>query len=298
MKSSVETGIANSDGNNAMPDKIFEEIVAIAKDHAGLTISDKKRALVQSRVSKRLRALGLTDFNDYVDLVASGERSIELPNMISALTTNVSSFFRENHHFEKLKTEILPPLIEHAKSGGRVRIWSAGCSSGQEPYTIAMLLLQEQAKVCELNVKVLATDIDQEILSIAKKGEYDANQLEDIPIDLRNRYFRATVESPDTFVASSELRDLVTFRELNLLKSWPMRGEFDVIFCRNVVIYFDDLTQKSLWPRFRSKLTENGTLFVGHSERIATPEKFGFEACGVTTYDACMSAESIDRKSI
>ena len=271
---------------SAMPDRVFDAIVRIAKDEAGLMITEKKRALVQSRVSRRLRALELSDFDAYLQRVSSGEDPGELANMISVLTTNVSSFFRENHHFDTLRSQILPELLNRAVRGERIRLWSAGCSSGQEPYTLAMLLLEQDPTAARLDVKILATDIDQSILQRARSAEYDQEQMSSVPHAFQDKYFAAAEENDGHRVVAETVRNLVSFRELNLLKDWPMRGLFDVIFCRNVVIYFDETTQRGLWPRFRSKLRHGGSMFVGHSERIPEPGGFGFEASGVTSYRA------------
>ena len=269
-----------------MSDETFRTITKIAKKKAGLMISDRKRTLVHSRISRRLRALGLHGFDDYVALVSSQSGSAELSHMISALTTNVSSFFRENHHFQQLRDTILPLKLKEARSGGRLRIWSAGCSSGQEPYSIAMEILALEPKAHQFDVKILATDIDQNILATAKSGLFDQDDMKHVPESYRGRFFGRPQDPEHPYEVQKELRDLVFFRSLNLLNDWPMRGPFDVIFCRNVVIYFDENTQRQLWTRFRKSLARGGSLFVGHSERIATPGEFGFCADGVTGYRA------------
>jgi len=266
-----------------MSDRVFEAVSALAHREAGLLIPASKRALVQSRISRRLRALGLTDFESYLGIVEAPEGRDERRNMVSVLTTNVSSFFRESHHFETLAS-LAPSLVARARAKDRIRIWSAGCSSGQEPYTIAITLLESGADAGAQDIRILATDIDPAILDIARLGEYDTAQMEGVPAKIRQRYFE---ELPGGRArAGARLREVVHFRELNLLAPWPMKGRFDAIFCRNVVIYFDEATQARLWPRFRAALTDEGHLFVGHSERVPDPGSVGFEACGITTYRA------------
>lgn len=286
MNTNTAINMNPSSQSEEMSDADFESIVKIAKDQAGLMITEKKRALVQSRITKRLRALGLADFKSYLATVSSVEDPTELAKMISVLTTNVSSFFRENHHFNKLRDEILINQLERAKGGERVRIWSAGCSSGQEPFSIAMTILDALPEVDRYDIKILATDIDQEILKVAKKAEYERDQLTEVPDHFQRRYFETTSNNPNSVTVVGAVRELVSFRELNLLHDWPMRGPFDAIFCRNVVIYFDEQTQLSLWPKFRDKIGIGGTLFVGHSERIPDPSQFNFAVDGVTSYCA------------
>jgi chemotaxis protein methyltransferase CheR len=266
-----------------MPEDVFAAISQLGHSEAGLMIPASKRALVQSRISRRLRALGLSDFREYLALVMSGTEAGERRHMVSALTTNVSSFFRESHHFETL-AKLAPGLIERARAGEKVRLWSAGCSTGQEPYSIAMTLLEADSRARGLDIRILASDIDPAVLSVARRGAYDESLMSGVPAASRSRHFQ---HRPDRlFEASAALREMISFRELNLLGPWPMAGRFDAIFCRNVVIYFDEATQAKLWPRFREALVEDGMLFVGHSERVPAPATIGFRASGVTTYSA------------
>ena len=195
----------------------------------------------------------------------------------------VSSFFREGHHFATLR-EAAPHLCSRAKSGEKIRIWSAGCSSGQEPYSIGMTLLEAEPSIGQHDLRILATDIDPVILAHARSARYGSLQMSGISEDFRARYFEAT--GGDTFVVKEAVRSLVSFRELNLLRDWPMQGSFDVVFCRNVVIYFDEETQLGLWPRFRRILADEGLMFLGHSERIPDAATMGFLPDGITTYRA------------
>ncbi|MEM9709091.1 MAG: protein-glutamate O-methyltransferase [Pseudomonadota bacterium] len=273
-------------GNREMPDDVFAAIISIAHAEAGLLITEKKRALVQSRITRRLRALKIKDFRDYIDFVKSTAGAEEVGNMISVLTTNVSSFFREEHHFETIRSDIAPKLITRAKENKRIRIWSAGCSTGQEPFTLAMLLKEMEPRIFEYDVKVLATDIDPNVISHALAARYDALQMSSIPDDIQSKYFKFDAGADRSGIVIDEIRQAIEFRQLNLLKDWPMKRKFDIIMCRNVVIYFDEETQARLWPKFRNQLADDGHLFIGHSERIIKPDELGFEPAGITMYRA------------
>ena len=172
-------------------------------------------------------------------------------------------------------------MAEKLASGKRIRLWSAGCSSGEEPYTLGMELLTAVPKAAEADALILASDIDPKILEVAQKGEYRPSDLDQVPEDRRKRFFS---REGDTCSAMPELRNLIRFRRLNLHSTWPMQTSFDAIFCRNVVIYFDDDRQRALWPRFREALEPGGWLILGHSERISPPGEFGFTSTGVTIY--------------
>ena len=205
--------------------------------------------------------------------------------MISALTTNLTRFFREPHHFDHLKAHVLPPLIARLRKGGRVRLWSAGCSNGAEPYSIALCLLELMPEAADYDVRVLATDIDDRMIEYGRAGAYDAEQARSIPAALRDRWMgRHADKAGADWRAGPELQRLVAFRELNLVGAWPMRGRFDAIFCRNVVIYFDESTQAEMWSRFADRLEPGGRLYIGHSERVAGAAEQRFESDGVTTY--------------
>ncbi len=261
--------------------KTFERVARLAAEEAGLTIAPTKRAMVQSRIFKRVRALGLGTFEAYLDLVESASGVDERRQMICALTTNVSHFFRERHHFDTLRDKILPGLVKRAAQGGRVRIWSAGCSSGQEPYSIAMEILRLDPRAGDRDIRILATDIDNQILDVARRATYETSQMQGVEAPDRRTFFD---EAAGRFTVKQPVRALVSFNELNLLAKWPMKGRFDAIFCRNVVIYFEDATQRKLWPRFEAALMPGGSMFVGHSERIPEMPGSAFRNTGVTTY--------------
>ena len=263
----------------------FKAIANIAYKDAGLVFPPEKASLVQSRINRRLRQLKLGSFSDYTAYVESEQGRDERRKMIFSLTTNVSSFFREPHHFDIFRDQVLPGLLVRARAGERIRLWSAGCSTGQEPYSIAMLLLDAAPDVADLDVKILATDIDPNVLITAKQAYYISNVIKDIDLTLQKKYLEpATRGAQAGYVITKTVRDLVSFRELNLLVQWPISGTFEVIFCRNVVIYFDEKTQLSLWPKFESVTAPGGWLFVGHSERLSEKLVTNFTTAGPTAY--------------
>jgi len=266
----------------ALSDKAFACIAELAHREAGLYLAPGKSAMVRTRLARRLRALGLKSFDEYCSLVRDPGQSQELATMVSALTTNVSHFFREEHHFDILRDRVLPAL--RARANRRIRIWSAGCSNGQEPYSIA-ITLREAAIPAESDVRILATDIDPNVIAHARAGHYNSQMMTGLSPERRDRFFQPSGPSqPDSWRPKSDLSNLITFRELNLLRDWPMRGPFDVIFCRNVVIYFDQDTQDRLWQRFAAMLAPDGWLFLGHSERISEQHLPLFASRGVTSY--------------
>lgn len=256
----------------------------ILKNESGIVLSDSKASLVYSRLTKRLRKLGMSKFSDYCSYIKTQEGEEEQKEMLAALTTNVTSFFREPHHFEHLRSRILPNLIKSAKFGGRVRMWSAACSSGQEAYSIGLTLLSLMPDADNYNIRILATDIDKNILSKARDGIYEKALISSIPTDMQAKGFNSLDANKDFAQVNEKLKRLVSFRQLNLIGDWPMSGKFDVIFCRNVVIYFDNKTQENLWLRLAEKLDNNGVLYVGHSERISDPSLIGVKNDGLTTY--------------
>ncbi len=265
--------------------KAFERIAAIALADAGLDIAPSKMAMVHTRLARRLRALGLADYEAYCSLIESPEGSDERREMISSLTTNVSHFFREDHHFERLVQEVLPGLRKKIEAGQRVRIWSAGCSNGQEPYTIAMSILENYALPEQADLRILASDIDPKVVAFARRGAYDERMVSGVAAELLEKYFtRQKTGTGTTWVTSQQLKRLISFRELNLLKPWPMQGKFDVIFCRNVVIYFNEETQQELWKNFARILHPGGWLFLGHSERVSEHYLDLLSPAGMTTY--------------
>jgi chemotaxis protein methyltransferase CheR len=271
-------------GEFSLTTRDFERIAAIVHAEAGILLHSNKMNLVYSRLAKRLRMLGLRSFKDYCALVADPQAQAERGAMIRALTTNVTRFFREPHHFDHLKSSLAPGLRAKAMQGGRVRLWSAGCSSGQEPYSIALTLLSMFPEAGSYDVKILATDIDENMIEKGQAGIFDRSTIADVPPDLRQRWFTPLEGRGGAVQAGEELRALVTFKKLNLIGAWPIKSRFDAIFCRNVVIYFDAETQTTLWSRIVPLLNPSGALYIGHSERVAGPAEKLLVSDGITTY--------------
>lgn len=261
----------------------FRHIAQTLHAHAGIALSEGKAALVYSRLAKRLRVLGLRSFRDYCALIDGVEGVDERQAMMAALTTNVTRFYREPHHFDHLRDKVMPELAAKARAGGRVRLWSAACSNGQEPYSMAMTVLDVLPEAAELDVRILATDIDPNMVAEGAAGVYSDDLLAPVPVASR-KHFTPIAGAPGRFSADATLRRLVAFKELNLIGDWPMRGRFDVIFCRNVVIYFDDATQERVWGRFTPILNPGGVLYIGHSERVTGPAAHVLQPAGLTTY--------------
>jgi chemotaxis protein methyltransferase CheR len=261
----------------------FRQISAIMHAETGVLLDDSKTNLVYSRLAKRLRLLGLKNFSEYCALIDS-EDGEERDAMIAALTTNVTRFFRETHHFEHLKTSLLPMLIERAKQGEKIRLWSAACSSGQEPYSMALTVLSQLPEAAKYDIKILATDIDPNMIAFGEAAIYDASLMADIPTELSRRWFAPAKEQPGFFAAGEELRRMVSFRKLNLIGDWPMQGKFDAIFCRNVVIYFDDPTKAKIWDRMVRLMSPDAALYIGHSERVGGQAEQLLRSDGITTY--------------
>ena len=270
------------EGEFAFTEADFRKIAAMLHGDAGIALPQDKATLVYSRLAKRLRALGLASFKDYCALVATSQGLDERQRMLAALTTNVTRFFREPHHFDHLRQEVLPALATRARAGGRVRLWSAACSSGQEPYSVAMTVLSALPEAAELDVRILATDIDPNVVAEGREAVYADALLTGISEENCRRWLRPA--GTGQMRMADELRALIAFRELNLIGEWPMKGRFDVIFCRNVAIYFDDETQSRLWSRFTPSLAAGGMLYIGHSERVAGPAAAELEPAGITTY--------------
>jgi chemotaxis protein methyltransferase CheR len=262
----------------------FDKISKIVHAETGIVLPANKVNLVYSRLAKRLRILEIKTFREYCDLIAEHAGKEERLAMIAALTTNVTRFFREPHHFEHLRDKMMPLLIEALRNGERVRLWSAACSSGQEAYSMALTILSVLPDATHYDIKILATDIDPNMIAQGEAGLYDASLMSGVPPAFKQRWFKPREPGSNIYEVSRDVRALVTFRQLNLLESWPMKGRFDAIFCRNVVIYFDSETQERLWTRMSSLLHPQGTLYIGHSERVNGAAERLFVSSGITTY--------------
>jgi chemotaxis protein methyltransferase CheR len=265
-----------------LTDSEFDRLRDLVHAHTGIALSDAKRELVYGRLARRLRKLNLTSFAEYCHLVESGE-SEELEELTNAITTNLTSFFRENYHFEQLAAEVIPQIAANRGAARRVRLWSAGCSTGEEPYSLSVVLNEALARMPNWDIKLLATDIDSKVVATATEGVYAAERFKGVPKDRIKYWFEPVPGRPGFSAASAALKSLITFKQLNLLDPWPMKGPFDVIFCRNVVIYFDKPTQRALFDRMAKLQEPGGWLFVGHSENLLNVTR-RYEPVGRTVY--------------
>ena len=266
----------------ALSDTDFATLAALIHRDTGIVIGATKRSMLISRLTRRLRQLSVPDFATYIRLLDAPEGEDERSALISAITTNVTGFYREPHHFEAL-VKMAPDLLARARSGARVRLWSAACSTGQEAFSMAAALLDAVPDIARHDLLILATDIDPKVIEQARSGTYDRAALGEAAPPVLRRFL---VEGPEPgrIATSPALGALIRFEVLNLLAPWPFQGSFDVIFCRNVFIYFDDATRRSLLMRFAARLRPGGTLFLGHSERLDAALEPYFESVGWTEY--------------
>ncbi len=265
---------------HTLSNKDFNWICKFVYDSTGIVLDERKREMVYRRLMRRTRDTKLSSFNDYLDHLKSSKE--ELPYFINAITTNLTSFFRENHHFEFLKKEFFPRLL--AQPGQRrLRIWSAGCSTGEEPYSIAITVREAmQAHLADWDVKILATDLDSDVVAQGKSAIYKADRIDGLDKHIVKRWFKQNTTS-GLVKTSPELAELIAFKQLNLFEPWPMKGPFDIIFCRNVVIYFDKPTQQNLFQNFYNILKPGGYLIIGHSESLGAMQT-QFTAKGKTVF--------------
>jgi chemotaxis protein methyltransferase CheR len=246
--------------------KQFQKISAMVYQTAGINLKEGKEALVRARLMKRLRFLGMSRVEDYIEFIDSDQGTDEVVALIDVMTTNKTSFFREVDHFHFLRDQVLPGL--HVP---RVRFWSAACSSGEEPYSLAILLREHLPAVARKDVRILATDISRRMLDKALQAVYPQNAVDEVPSPAYRKYFSALRNDRcGSCQVAAEVRTLVHLAHLNLMDPWPMKGPFQVIFCRNVMIYFDKSTQQELINRFWDYLEPGGYLFVGHSEGLSS----------------------------
>lgn len=270
-------------------EKDFRHLAELTRERTGIVLSEAKRNLVYSRLSRRLRSLSMRTFRDYRALIDSDAGETELTNMINAITTNLTKFFREDHHFEHLRNHVLEGTLRRSRQGEekKLRIWSAGCSSGEEAYSIAMTVADTVRNLENWDARILATDLDTNMLATGAAGRYTSERIEGVPDTFRKRYFVEVGGSNGAGPAwqvSSNLRRMIAFKHLNLLHQWPLRQKYDAIFCRNVVIYFDAQTKQQLVDRYVQQLKIGGVLYLGHSESLLKPGEF-IKAVGHTTYE-------------
>jgi len=262
----------------------FRSLSKLAYEQAGIVLAESKRNLIYGRLSRRLRALELSTFRDYRAYLTGAGGAGEMQNFVNSISTNLTKFFRESHHFDHFRSTVVVPYAQARGRGNRrLRIWSAGCSTGEEPYTIAVILQREMADIARHDVRILATDIDTEVLAKAAQGEYPENSIEDVPKAYRNYFEQNPGGRGSTVRLSAATRSLIAFRQLNLLNTWPFRGQFDAVFCRNVMIYFDTPTKAALVERFVERLIPGGWLYIGHSESLLGSHN-GLKLMGRTIY--------------
>ncbi len=252
--------------STALDDNDFMKISRLVYRLCGINLKVGKKALVRARLMKRLRSLGLGSIRDYIRYLESNQGRRETRLLIDAMTTNKTSFFREIEHFNYLGDEILPSL-----KNSRLRFWTAACSSGEEPISLSILLKEKLQDIESRDVRILATDISMKMLEIAKRAVYEKEALAGLPANYLAKYFMMIQKGPPpAYQVKDTVRSLIKVAWLNLMDSWPMKGPFNVIFCRNVMIYFDKPTQQKLISRFWDLLGPQGYLFVGHSEGLSS----------------------------
>ncbi len=255
-----------------LSDRLFQQFSSLVYEECGIHLHKGKKSLLEARLAKRLRATGLTSPKEYYDFIHSEEGQEERIQFFNAVSTNLTYFFREPKHFEFLEQKALPEIVQRNRKEGtsRIRIWSAGCSTGEEPYSIAMCVLENLDHAARWDFKILATDISTRVLQVAQNGVYEKSKIQNVPPALRSRYFLPYADGgrKGLYQVSKELKRVVTFRRLNLKDPYPFKGPFDVIFCRNVMIYFDKPTQEMLIQKMAHYLRPGGYLFVGHSESL------------------------------
>jgi chemotaxis protein methyltransferase CheR len=250
----------------------FDRLREMVYRHCGIHLKEGKQELVRARVARRLRTGAFPSLNAYLDFVVRDKTGREMTDLIDSISTNLTSFFRESGHFTFLREQFLPQLLERKRRAGcnTIRAWSAGCSTGEEPYSLAMLLHETVIALGGWDVKILATDVSRRVLRIARGGLYPENKIGRVPEHMRAKYFRrAQRESEEGFFVEPRIRQLIQFNYLNLMEKWPFSGQMDFIFCRNVMIYFDQPTQERLIQRFYTHLQDGGVLMTGHSESLS-----------------------------
>jgi chemotaxis protein methyltransferase CheR len=247
-------------------DREYKQFCDFIYTHSGIRLHDGKKEMVKARVGKQVRAKKLSSFREYFELVQEDGTKIELVKLLDTISTNLTYFFREPQHFKYLEEKVLTEL-NHA-GAKKMRIWSAGCSTGEEPYTLAMVFM-ENMKTAAADWQILATDLSTKVLDKAIRGVYTREKVRSVRPDLLRKYFQKGVNSHTGFYKiKKELHDRIHFARLNLMESFPVKGPFDLIFCRNVMIYFDRTTQENLANRFYTVLKPGGLFFVGHSESL------------------------------
>ena len=262
--------------------KDFNYLRNITNKKTGIMVSDDKFDMFYARLSKHVRRLGLSDFHDYCQVISRGE-SQEMITLINSVTTNLTSFFREKHHFDYMKSDFIPGHVKNKQDRKLLRIWSAGCSTGEEPYSIAMQALESLPLGWQ--VKITATDVDTDVLAKARTGVYSASKLDGVSDSRLKRWFYKGSESKEGYVkVRKELTDVIEFKQLNLIDNWFFQDKFDLVFCRNVLIYFDIDTKKKIADKFHRVTQDDGCLMIGHSESLFNVSS-KFKLIGNTIYE-------------
>ncbi len=254
-----------------LTDTEFDKISRLVYEQCGINLSDGKKELVKARLGKRIRSGQFGSFRNYYQFVVKDQSGQELVHLLDAISTNFTFFFREEEHFSYLRSEILPALMDKKRNNGRcLRFWSAGCSSGEEPYSIAITLLEEVKNPQGWSLSILATDISTKVLKVAESGVFQKDRVHSIPSPLVKKYFlKGEGNWEDHVRVKDHVKEHIQFRRLNLMESFHFKEAFDCVFCRNVMIYFDKKTQADLVNRFHGCLEKGGFLFIGHSESLA-----------------------------
>lgn len=259
----------------------FNILRKLSNEYSGIIVSDDKFDMFYSRLSKRVRLLGLQNFKEYCRYLENNADT-EFTEFINSVTTNLTSFFRENHHFEYLRDVVIPMLLKKNALTKKITLWSAGCSTGEEPYSLAMTLLEYAPAGWE--IKILATDLDTNVLKTSAEGVYTTDRIGGLSPERLKKWFRqGSGVNVSKIKVKPELQALIRFKQLNLMREWPMKGKFDFIFCRNVLIYFDRETKETLAKRYAQLLEPAGHLFIGHSESLHQLTT-DFELIGNTIY--------------
>lgn len=263
----IANGLYKVNNKTELNSAEFQRIRKMVYDYCGINLHEGKEALVKGRLMKRLRILQLQTFTEYLDYIDRDDSDREFFLLIDILTTNKTSFFRESSHFDFIGQEVIPTI------GNRpVKWWSAGCSTGEEPVTMGITLKEESAVPKTPPVKILATDLSVEVIQFAKKGIYTKEKLDGVPNYLIHKHFKTIPGAEKKYQVNDSIKSMITYGRLNLLAPWPMKGPFQVIMCRNVMIYFDKKTQQELVERFYELLEPGGYLFIGHSESVTNKE--------------------------
>jgi chemotaxis protein methyltransferase CheR len=253
-----------------LTDRQFNTVSNLVKDLCGINLHDGKKELVKARLAKRIRELDMDNFAQYIEFIGTDAGGAEILCMLDALSTNLTFFFRETAHFDLLRQQVAPEMMHRHAHDRKLRVWSAGCSSGEEPYSLAIVMSEVVRDLLTWDVRILATDLSRRMLDLARRGVYSRERFRETPPRTIAEHFTCLRgQEPKQYQVNESARRMVTFARLNLMEPWPMRGPFDVIFCRNVMIYFDKPTQTRLVERFWELLVPGGVLFIGHSESLS-----------------------------